>query len=146
MKTITTERENGTRRVQILTEGPSVVEQSHRKACNINTIVAKAHKTGLFPERVDSPTYGDFTGTTDFHAAQNRIIKATMDFQMLPSGIRTRFDNDPGKLMDFLQDPDNAAEAIELGLLPQPEITEPVQPPAPEEPEEGKEKAAEPKE
>lgn len=51
----------------------------------------------------------------------------------LPPEIRTRFDNDPGKLIDFVADPDNRQEAQELGIVnPAPEPAKPPEvPPEP---------------
>ena len=62
--------------------------------------------------------YGDFTNIEDFHNANNRIIQAREDFLALPSEIREQFDNDPGQLVEFINDPDNIEEAQEMGLLP----------------------------
>ena len=130
MEIITTKRENGSRRVQINTGRESKVEQSHKNECNINTIVAKAHKSGLFPTRTDSPKYGDFSGAMDFHEAHNRINDAQRDFMLLPSEIRNRFENNAGKLIDFINNPDNVEEAIKLGIVPKPAKEEIVQPEA----------------
>jgi phage internal scaffolding protein len=35
----------------------------------------------------------------------------------LPAQIRSRFDNDPAKLIDFLENEQNHDEAIKLGLV-----------------------------
>ena len=37
-----------------------------------------------------------------------------------PSKARTKFDNDPGKFLDFVQNPDNELEFYELGLTDYP--------------------------
>lgn len=135
MDVIVSERDNGTRRVQVKFEGESLVEQSHKKRVNINTIVAKAHKTGLFPQRTDRPTYGNFVGALDYQESCNRILKAKEDFLRLPSDIRKKFDNDPGKLLQWINDPENQQEAIEMGLIPDPgrvAIAEPEEPQATE--------------
>ena len=118
MELITTKRESGTRRVQHKLNPESMAEQGHSKECNINHIVARYKKTGLFPQRSGEPKYGDFTNAGDFQDAQNRIIQAKEEFSQLPSDIREIFENSPAKLLDFLADPQNAAEAIKMGLLP----------------------------
>ena len=63
------------------------------------------------------PQYGDFTTVADFHAAQNIIAEATQSFDLLPAALRKRFDNDPAKLLEFLEDDSNREEAIKLGLV-----------------------------
>jgi hypothetical protein len=35
----------------------------------------------------------------------------------LPANIRSRFDNDPAKLIDFMENPANREEAESLGLV-----------------------------
>ena len=39
-------------------------------------------------------------------------------FESLPADIRTKFGNDPGRFLDFVEDPQNEEELIELGLKP----------------------------
>lgn len=125
MPVLTKKRKNGTLRVQFQCEGPSKVEQSHRDEVNINSIMAKYQKTGLFPQRTTTPKYGDFSSGIEFHEAMSRIREAERDFLDLPPDIRSRFENDPGQLVDFLNNPENAAEAAELGLIEKPAPAEP---------------------
>jgi phage internal scaffolding protein len=70
--------------------------------------------------RTDQPTYGDFTSSRDLHDCILRVQEAQDEFMLLDAHIRARFDNDPGKLLDFVSNPDNRAEAIELGLMKAP--------------------------
>ena len=116
-----TRKENGTLRVQFRCEGKSLTEQSHKGECDINKIMAKYQRTGLWPERLDTPRYGDFSSEVSFHDTMNKVREAEEDFMSLPPDIRSRFNQDPGELIGFLSDPENREEAIELGLLPDPE-------------------------
>lgn len=61
--------------------------------------------------------YGDFTGAEDFHATMNRIIAAEEAFMALPSAVRSKFENDPAKLLEFINNSDNYDEAVKLGLI-----------------------------
>jgi len=119
IKIITPRGELGTRRVQLQLAGGSRVEQNHKAECNINSIIARYHRTGMAPQRSDSALYGDFSSAADFHQAKNSVIQAEADFMALPSELRSMFDNDPAKLLDFIDNPENAEEATKLGLLPQ---------------------------
>lgn len=121
MKIITTTRKNGSRRVQIETSRESNVEQAHAGATDINAIVRKYLKTGEMAQN-GAGGYGDFTGAEDFHSTQNRIIAANEHFMALPSDLRSRFDNDPGQFLTFMNDDSNTEEAIELGLIHDPKI------------------------
>lgn len=98
-------------------EEPSLAQQHFKDECDINTILQKFNITGLLPEAPLSPRYGDFTGIGDYHTALNRVIAAQDEFEALPAQIRARFDNDPSKLIDFLEDNNNRPEAEELGLV-----------------------------
>jgi len=80
-------------------------------------------RTGQLPENVAKPYYGDFTGISDYHSALNQITAAQQGFMQLPAELRSRFDNDPGKLLEFLGDEKNLDEAIKLGLV------DPIDPP-----------------
>lgn len=114
-------------------EGPSLTEQAHLNDADVNTIIARHRKTGQVPIFTGKqPTYGDFSGVVDFQDSLNRIAQAEQDFMSLPSKIRNKFKNDPGQLIEFVNDPANEQECYELGLIPYPDDY--VPPAAPEEP------------
>ncbi len=134
MSVLRSERENGSRRVQLQCDEPTVTEQAHKNHVDINTIVKKYQKTGELPGASGSGTYGDFDLAEDFHDAQNRLIAADEIFMNVPSDIRKRFGNDAGQFLEFVNDPENLVEAQEMGLVPKPkksvpEVGERVNPP-----------------
>jgi phage internal scaffolding protein len=98
-------------------EEPTLAQQHFKEECDINTILQKFNITGILPEAPLSPRYGDFTGIGDYHTALNRVIAAQEEFEGLPAPIRARFDNDPAKLIEFLDDEANRSEAEDLGLV-----------------------------
>lgn len=97
--------------------GESRTKQSFQDECNINTIMAKYAKTGLI-DHVGKygGSYGDLPAEVDYQTALNAIMKAKECFASLPAGIRTRFENDPAQFLEFVEDPANAEEMIEIGL------------------------------
>jgi len=101
-------------------EDASLTQQHFKDECDINNILRQFNITGLLPESPLSPRYGDFTGISDYHSALNQVIAAEDEFMALPAQIRSRFDNDPAKLIDFLGKSENKDEAIKLGLVNQP--------------------------
>lgn len=131
MQTIIKRETNGSRRVSFTSDEASLTEQTHANAANINSIMKKFNRTGVLPNPVSEGVYGDFSTATDYHDAQNRILQAESQFMDLPSHVRTRFDNDPGKLFEFVNDPDNAEEGREMGLLPPLPRKDPPEPPEP---------------
>lgn len=120
-------------------KGQSLTQQSQANETDINIIMAKAIKTQQMPlpihERVAQ--FGDFTQIDSYHTAQNKITHAMTEFLTLPAAMRAKFENDPSKLIQFLSDPDNLDEAVEMGLVEAPLVVlndeppkEPVKPTA----------------
>lgn len=100
-------------------EGDTVyTKQSFRDECDINILMASYRRTGVLTHLAKGlPSYGDFTSSVDYHDACNQVLDAQLAFAELPSEIRTRFDNDPKKLLEFLEDPANREEGEQLGLF-----------------------------
>jgi len=92
-------------------------QQHHKDECDINTIMYRFGQTGQLPVNTLNGTYGDFSGVMDYHTAMNALIASEEQFDALPSKLRARFDNQPYKLIEFLNDPKNKDQAIELGLI-----------------------------
>lgn len=92
--------------------------QEFKDECDINVIIAKheAKNVPLPASRVEA-VFGDFSDSTDWHGKLNAIHEANEAFMELPAKIRSRFGNDPGKLLEFLHDPANRSEAQELGIV-----------------------------
>lgn len=98
-------------------EEPSLAQQQFREECDINTILKRFNITGELPNALLSPRYGDFTGIGDYKTALDRVMAAEEEFLSLPANIRARFENDPSKLIEFLDNDENRLEAENLGLL-----------------------------
>lgn len=126
-------RPNGTRRVRFMCTGPTMTEQHHRNEVNINQIMKRARMGGLIPMRAGTPLYGDFRQATDYHDMKNRVIEADRAFLKLPASIRAQFDNDPGALIAYLDNPENLQEAIEMGLVDPSRVEDQVIPDKPTE-------------
>jgi len=110
--------ENGRLRVGVdCSDSKDRTQQTHRKQCDINTIVSRAFKTGFLPITSQKPMYGDFTGAKDFTDSRNAIQAAEREFLKLKPEIRARFKNDVSKMLGFLEDEKNYEEGVKLGLL-----------------------------
>jgi len=108
---------------------PTLAQQNFKDESDINYIVRQFGLTGELPSQPLSPQYGDFTGVLDYHSAVNAVLAAQDNFMELPAQMRSRFDNDPAKLIDFLGDENNREEAIKLGLVAAKPISEPSETP-----------------
>lgn len=105
---------------------PSLTEQSFAFESDINNIIngyggAPIPKTPLFDITFDS---------NQFENALNVVAEAKSKFEEMPSFIRDRFENNPSKLIEFVQDDKNYDEALKLGLVnPRADIPTPTIPP-----------------
>ena len=111
----------------------SKTEQSHLDSTDINKIF---HDSNHSPELLipDSPpTFGDFSDVADFVEMQNRVAEAVSGFEALPSETRAFFDHKPENLVEFMNDPDNVEDAVNMGLIElEPESLEKYLNPEPE--------------
>lgn len=110
----------------------SRTKQQFVEDSDINTIMRKYEKTGILDPRLQRGpgSYGDFSSATDYHTSLNQVVEAQAAFYDLSSTIRARFHNDPGELLDFLDDPANRDEAVKLGLVEPPAAPQPKAPEA----------------
>jgi phage internal scaffolding protein len=105
---------------------PSLAQQHMKDECDINVIVERFGVTGQLPVRVIEPSYGDFSGVSDYHTALNKIKAADEAFMALPAKLRAKFDHDPNALLNFLENEANKDEAIQLGLIDGEPVAQPI--------------------
>lgn len=103
--------------IDVASFGPSMAKQAFAEECDINTIVRRFGLMGELPVNVRMPTYGDFTGLTNYHEALNAIAAAHESFDAMPAEVRARFHNDPAEFVAFCNDEKNRPEAEKLGLV-----------------------------
>lgn len=86
----------------------SLAKQSFKDECNINNIMQRFEKDGLV-DHVNkfNGDYADALGVEDYHTSLNQVMAAKEAFLTLPSRVRANFDNDPGRFMDFVDNPEN---------------------------------------
>lgn len=100
-------------------EDVSLTVQSDAEEADINTIVRKFGITHQLPYGNQVPAYIDYSDIpNDYHAAMNFIRDSDSHFMDLPSNLRSRFDNDAGKFLEFVSNSANREEAVKLGLVP----------------------------
>lgn len=97
-------------------------QQQFKEETDINTIVERFGLTGHLPENPRMPLSGeDFTeGITDFQTAMNAVRQAEEAFMEFPAHIRAEFENNPQKMIAFLENDKNKEKALEMGLIPKP--------------------------
>ena len=98
--------------------GESVTKQSFKDESDINILMSRFERTGVPPEipgRIAN--FLDVTGFTNYHDAMNQVVRANEAFMCLDAEIRSKFDNDPGKFLDFVDNPENRDECVKLGIF-----------------------------
>ena len=58
----------------------------------------------------------DFEEAFDFQSSMNVIRAAEEAFNAMPAEVRDRFQNDPGRFLEFANDASNYDEALKMGL------------------------------
>lgn len=102
---------------------PSLTKQSFKAECDINNIISRYNKTGMLDHVMKTGgRYGDFCDVEDYHTSVLKVVEAQRMFESLPSTLRSRFANDPGNFLMFVQDPANVDEMVKLGLAVKREV------------------------
>lgn len=102
----------------VLECGPTRTKQSFREQVNVNSIIARHRKSGMLDHvNGKQPFYGDVSNIRSYQEALNVVNTASELFNGMSASIRRRFDNDPLRMIEFLQDPRNLQEAQELGMV-----------------------------
>lgn len=126
-------------RLVLNTGDETLVKQEFKAECDINVLMKRYQKTGLFPQYPSqTPQYVSNIGMPDYQESLQIVMQAESEFKALNSELRKRFDNDPAKFLEFVGNPDNADELVKLGLReapkppPGPVQVEVVNPPSEE--------------
>lgn len=104
----------------------SLTKQSFRKECDINYIMKKFQQQygvdlmTVHPRALGGH-FGDFSEVLDYRSAIEQVRKAEAGFMELPAQLREKFDNDPGRFLEFVQNPANLNELVNLGLAHNPQ-------------------------
>jgi len=91
--------------------------QSAKDTCDINTIVRRFGVGVTASASAVAPRYEDFSEVVDFKSAMDAVARAGEAFDAFPSAIRAHFQNDPQRMLAFVENDSNYDEAIKLGLV-----------------------------
>lgn len=103
--------------------GPSRTLKDPAKDCDLGSIIKRFHKQyGVNLEDVykdyKGGFYGDFSHISDYQSALDQVAQAQESFMSLPADVRRRFENDPAQFIEFVDNPDNYQQLVEMGLAP----------------------------
>ena len=84
---------------------------------DINTIISRYQAVQAPLPISDISEYLDYSQVGDYQTAMQSISAIESYFDSLPATIRRRFNDDPGQLISFMDNPENRSEAETLGLV-----------------------------
>lgn len=107
-------------------DGPSLTRQEYAEECDLNVLMSRYEKTGVFPQPMGPPQYLDLTGMPpDLMSAMAILNDAQAAFMRLPALVRKEFDNDPAMFVEFAQDPANLEQLRKWGLAEPEKVPDP---------------------
>ena len=106
------------------TVGESLTQQHFKEECDIINIIKSHDRNGII-EHVQRgrARYGDFSEVADYREALDLVRDAQDEFMTIPSDIRKKFDNDPGKFYEFVSNPKNKEALAEMGFIETPKAS-----------------------
>ena len=97
------------------------VQQQFKEDCKVKNIMQKFVNTGVPPlGNAKPPMFIDFTKFGDYTEMLNHVTKVKQQFMALPAKTRKAFDNEPQKLLNFvdsMESDKDVLKAVELGLM-----------------------------
>lgn len=106
------------------------VKQEYAKDADINHVMRNYPGNVVLPVVQPQGVFADVSGVVGFAETLRIGDQAREAFMGLAAKVRSRFDNDAYKFLEFLADEKNYDEAVSLGLV---EKKEPVKAPLPDE-------------
>lgn len=96
----------------------SRTEQAHKGDCDIDQIMARA-RNGQSPDymRENAGVFDEAATPIEYLDALLVTVRANTLFEEQPSHIRNRFQNDPSKFLEFVKNPANREEMVQLKML-----------------------------
>ncbi len=116
------------KRVQLTFPKQGKTKQAFKDECDINKIIARYTRTGQLSHVNNAAAQYGYATSHDFASSMRTVTHAQNSFNNLSDEIQNRFHGDPGELLDFVHDPDNKAEGVQLGLWPEDPTEAPTEP------------------
>ena len=111
------QREDGSIGVDSCDYAETMTQQQYQSECDINNIMKSYVQTGELPLKQRVGQFMDVSNVGSFHEMMNQVIAAEDAFMQFPAQLRSKFENDPQKMYEWLSDDKNYEEALSLGLV-----------------------------
>lgn len=101
----------------LVCDDESRTHQEFKEESDINTII---DRFGIGENPIEAQKWVtdlDITNAaTSYQDVMNQLNEARDQFMSLPAKVRSQFDNDPHRFVQFVSDPANGDEMVRLGL------------------------------
>ncbi len=92
-------------------------KQSFKEECDVNLVVSRFAETGLLTHvAAGVPQFVDASALGDYRTIIEQVRKVEEYFEGLPALVRSEFDNDAARFMDFLESGASAKDLEDLGI------------------------------
>lgn len=102
---------------QTYNDDPSLTMQSFSVDADLNVIAKRFGLLQVPSGPIDPAQYGDFTDLPDLKSVLERVHDVHESFMSLDPKMRARFDNQPWKMWDFANDPENFDQCVKWGIF-----------------------------
>lgn len=115
----------------------TMTEQSHAKLNDLHHLMKLDRDRLAEHTNIYEGKYMDMINVPDFHQAQLILAETASMWESIPATLRQKFNNEPERFVEFMQNEDNRESMLEMGLSdthlpPLPEEPTPTPTPAPE--------------
>jgi len=100
----------------------AVTKQEFKKECNINVIVALFKRGAPLPIQIEAGQFVDVSELGDYKTALEQVMEAEVVWNTLPLIVKDGVGGDVAGFLDYVNDPQNAEQLVEWGLVAGPEI------------------------
>lgn len=97
---------------------PSMAKQEFKSECDVNKIVQLYRQGSPMPVQVRSGQFADVSEMPDYKTAVETVMEAEEIFGKMSMDVKNACGNTVAGFLDWVQDPDNKDQLIELGLMP----------------------------
>lgn len=94
----------------------SLAQQHMKDECDINVLMDRFVVKKAIPQLEMPPLQGDFENVPTYQEALNMMVAANRSFMSMDAKIRARFENDPGKFVEYASNPENVQELRKWGF------------------------------
>lgn len=122
---LVTKHKDGRVTVETVNTKPELTQQQFKDDVDITKVMKKYKTQPGFNKWFNSKPitgggYTDLTKAKDYLGSLQTVVDAQNAFAALPSELRSRFNNDPAEMLNFIHDKKNYQECIKLGIFEKP--------------------------